>query len=178
MKILSAFFVFTFLFSEFATGQEKWFSYSTEYFSIDFPKKPDTSFQVVKSEIGDLRMDVCMYEPVKDSDANYVYSVLTTTYPDSVINSDKKDLLEDFFRNAVDGAVKNVQGKLLTEKEISLEGYPGRECRIDFQQGLAVIKMRAFLVKNRMYIVQTITDPAKEMNPAAEQFHHSFRVKY
>jgi hypothetical protein len=178
MKNLASIFVFIILCSAFVIPQHAWYSYSTKDFSIDFPKKPDTSSQTVKSEIGDLLMEICMYEPAKDSDQNFAYGIISTSYPDSLIHSDKKEKLNGFFRNAVDGGVANVEGKLLTEKEISMDGYPGREFRIDFQHGLAVIKMRAFLVKNKMFVVQTITDPAKELNIPAERFHHSFHLKH
>lgn len=112
-----------------------------------------------------------------EKDENLTYGVITTEYPDTIIHSDKKELLPVFFRGSVDGAVKNVQGKLLTEKDITLDGFPGKEIDIDYRNGLAVIKMRSYLVKNKMFILQTITKTEKFPNKSLERFMSSFSLK-
>jgi hypothetical protein len=70
-----------------------------------------------------------------------------------------------------------VHGKLLSEKIIQINGFPGREARIDFRDGLAVITMRAYLVKNKMYILQTITETKKDFNKSIGKFMDSFKLK-
>ena len=68
-------------------------------------------------------------------------------------------------------------GKLLTETEISIDEFPGREIRVNYNDGLAIIVMRCYLVHNVMYIVQTIALTEKEKNPSALKFLNSFRLK-
>lgn len=58
-----------------------------------------------------------------------------------------------------------------------MNGYPGREIRIDYQEGVAVVKMKAYLVKHKMIILQAICDPKKEGNEAAERFFAYFKMK-
>lgn len=154
-----------------------WFLLDEPSFSILFPKKPEAQVQSVKSAIGDLTMNINMYDGSKDNDENFLYGIITTEYPDSLINSDKKEKLAAFFRGSVDGAVKNVQGKLLSEKDIEMNGFPGREARVDFQNGLAIILMRSYLVHNKMYILQTITETKKEGNASVLKFYNSFKLK-
>lgn len=99
---------------------------------------------------------------------------LGSLHPDSLINSDKKEILADVFKNAVNGAVETAHGKLLNEMIIEFKGYPGREIRIDFQNGTAVITMRLYLIKNKMYMLETITVTDKDFNTSIKKFMNSF----
>jgi hypothetical protein len=93
------------------------------------------------------------------------------------MNYSKTEKLDAFFRNAIDGSVKNYHGKLLIEKIIEFEKYPGREIKVDFKEGLAIVKMRCYLIKNRMYILTTITETKKDFNQSINKFMDSFTLK-
>ena len=176
-KLLSELIIVAFLMLSFKTTND-WILFQTKGCEIYFPKKPTDQSQTVKTSIGEIKIDIYMYEvPDNEADDNHIYGLMINDYPDSLINSDKKDLLDHFFRNAVDGAVKNVQGKLLSESKIQLEGYPGREFRIDFKDGLAVIRMRVILVKNKMFMLQTIAETKKDANKSSERFMNSFKLR-
>ena len=84
-------------------NSKKWFSLeSKEYnFKIEFPAEPTANPQIVNSEIGELKLNMFIYEsPEKGNDDNLVYLVNCTEYPDSVINSDFSEILPAFFRNS------------------------------------------------------------------------------
>ncbi len=160
-------------------SQKKWFHYSSAEhgYSIDFPSKPASSVRTVDSEIGELTMTITMYDASgKTSDKNEIYMVSQTIYPDSLVNSNQKENLPGFFKNSIQGAVNNVSGKLLLEEEIEIEGYPGREVKIDYQEGLAVIQMRFYLVENRLYLLQTITKTSNLPNSSINKFMNSFQL--
>jgi len=158
-------------------NSDEWLLFKSHGFKIEFPKKPDLDSTVVNSAIGKLKMYTFMYDASENKkDENLTYGVLSTEYPDSIVNSDRTDLLPAYFRNGIDGSVKNVQGKLLSEKTIELNGFPGREIKIDYKEGLAVIKMRLYLVKNKMYIIQTITMTKNEFNKSIDRFMDSFKL--
>jgi hypothetical protein len=177
MKLIAAIFILTFLTMSFV-HVEDWYQYETKYYKILFPKKPTESSQVAKSAIGDLKLNLSIYAvPENETEDNLAYLVNETEYPDSVINSDKKDLLENFFRHSIDGAVNNVQGKLLSEKVIELNKFPGREIRADYQNGLAVITMRLYLVRNKLFLTETITDTKKDFNKSISKFMDSFELR-
>lgn len=156
----------------------EWFLFKGEGYEVAFPVKPESQTRTIPSQIGELTMSINMYDASKSDkkDDNYVYMTNSTVYPADKISSDKKDNLADVFRGAIDGAVKNVDGKLISEKEIELSGYPGREFKVDFQNGLAVISARCYLVKNRMYIAQVITETKKHPNASMDKFFNSFRI--
>jgi hypothetical protein len=165
------------LFATSFTILDDWYLFDLKDFTIEFPKKPSGSNENLNTEIGKLRMEMYMYEASNDADDNLVYSLMTLEYPDSLINSSKIEILPTLFRNAIDGGVKNVQGKLLTEKTIEINGFPGREVKVDYQNGLAIMKMRFYLIHNKMVVLQTITETSKENNLDALKFHDSFKLK-
>lgn len=159
------------------TFANDWQLFETSDFQILYPKLPSSQTQTINSVIGDLKVTGHIYNASKDTtDANLTYGVLTTEYPDTLVHSDKKEILSNFFRSATDGAVKNVNGKLISEKEIELDGFPGRDIKIDLK-GFAVMRMKAFLVKNKLYMLQTITKTEKDGNQSVEKFMNSFKLK-
>ena len=96
---------------------KKWFVLESEQYGykIEFPRKPSESPQVVNSAIGELKMNIFIYDASETGkDDNLVYMVSYTEYPDTLINSENTEILADFFRNSIDGAVTNVHGKLLS----------------------------------------------------------------
>jgi hypothetical protein len=155
---------------------DDWYLFEGPGYSMTFPKKPTESTQSVPTAIGELEMELFMYEGATDGDDNFLYGLITSVYPDSLVNSGKVELLPEFFRRSIDGAVANVKGKLLSEKNITIGGFPGREVRVDYQQGLAVIKMRVYLIHNKLFLIQTITATEKEGNQGVSRFHDSFRL--
>lgn len=179
MHLLKSFtaLVFILVFTLGFTVLSDWYLFETDNFSIEFPQKPVEKTQSLPTTIGDLKIVMWSAESKKGEDDNLVYSLMLSDYPDSLINSDKVELLDRFFRGSVDGAVNNIKGKLLSEKNIELSGFPGREARIEYANGKSIIKMKLYLVHNRMYILQTITEPGKEDNPNSFRFHDSFKIK-
>lgn len=159
------------------TFLDDWILFEGIGFKMLFPERPAAQTETIKSAVGELKMHIYMYEVADTArDENLLYGLFQTDYPDSLISSYKKDNLESFFRNSIDGAAKNGRGKILSETIIELDGYPGREVRIDFQQGLAVIRMRFYLVKNRLFILQTITITKKDFNKSIDRFMNSFKL--
>lgn len=146
-------------------------------FKIEFPEKPTEKAQSVNSAVGKLKMNMYMLEPAsKNQDENLVYLVNYTEYPEGTVDSNDKENLDGFFRNSIDGAVANVNGKLVSEKNITLGKYPGREAKVDFQNGLAVITMRIYLVNNTMYMLETICETKKDSNASITKFMDSFAL--
>lgn len=158
-------------------AQTGWYTYQNQEIRIDFPKEPKITSQSVPTAVGDIEMKIASFDGSKEGDINLAYVLISSIYPDSVVNSSKKEKLPGFFRSSIDGAVKNVNGKLISEKEIVLDGFPGRELKVDYGNGLAIISMRIYLVQNRAYFIQTISETGKEGNENALRFQHSFRLK-
>lgn len=161
------------------TAPGNWVLFKYDDYSIEFPVAPKSETKMLNSSLGELKLNFFIYDASKSNkkDDNLVYMMMSTEYPDSSINSDDKESLTEIFRNGVDGAVKRVQGKLLSEKSIEIQGFPGREIKVDYKNGMAIIKIRLYLVRNKMYMLQVITETAKESNILVEKFLNSFTLK-
>lgn len=144
--------------------------------SIQMPSQPTAQEKIVNSEIGELKTKMFFLQPANGSDENKLYGLSFADYPEGTIHSDSTNLLKDFFDNSRDQAIENVHGKLLSETIIKINGYPGRESRIDFKNGLAIIKHRTYLVKNRIYILQVITLTENSYNVSINRFLDSFKL--
>jgi hypothetical protein len=153
----------------------KTMTYKKFNFKIDFPKKPTSKPSSINSGVGKLKLNMFVYDASKDQDAqNQVYLVNYTEYPEGLVDSRDTAKLDGIFRSSIDGAAKNVNGKILSEKTISLRGFPGREVKISFQEGLDIITMRIYLVNNKMYLLETIAETAKDGNDVIARFMNSF----
>lgn len=156
-------------------SDQDWFLLKKNDFSISFPGKPSTESQTMDSDAGMVPFQLHAYEPqVSANDENYFYALAEILYPDSLINSDKTEKLDLFFRGSVEDAVKNIEGELLSEKIINIKNYPGREVRISFREGQATITMRMYLVRNKFFMLQTITKTDKTLNKSLNRFMDSF----
>lgn len=169
--IVTAFFAMSFVIAE------DWYLQETKNCKIYFPRKPEYQNQKLASAIGELSLEIYMYQSEDPKDDNLVYGLVETAYPDSTISSEvNESTLDAFWKGAVEGAVKNVQGKLISETPMDYKGFPGRELKVDYKDGVAIITMRMYLVKNRIYALQTITDPAHDNNAASKKFMSSFEL--
>src|ERR1044072_8914494 len=65
-------------------------------------------------------------------------------------------------------------GKLLSDKEISLDSFPGREVRIEKDK--RIWTLHAYIVKGRMYQLTTTEPKAKEQSPDTTKFFDSFKL--
>ena len=144
-------------------------------FSIEFPRKPEESDRKIQTEIGELNMNILMYEVGKFKDENSVYGLIYSDYPDSLVNSDFKDeYIDEFFENAIKGTVNNLKGQIIEEKRVLLSTYPGREVKISFMEGQGIMKLHVYLVKNRAYILEAGCETKNDNNKSMDRFFNSF----
>ena len=156
-----------------------WKEYTPEHgkCAVLMPGQPTIEEKIVHTELGEIKLNIFMYQPARNSDDNLIYSMSYADYPEgSSIHSDSTEILKDFFNKSRDGAIANIQGKLLSETSESIQGYPGREQRIAVKNGLAIVRFRSFLVKNRFYNLQVITPAANNFNKSINRFMNSFKL--
>jgi hypothetical protein len=142
-------------------------------FKIAFPAAPELTSQLANTALGAMTLHIAQLDVSGDSsNSNLVYMVNYTQFPDS-INSDRKDRLERFFNGSINSMVKNVQGTLLSQKEIDYKGYPGREIQVNMQ-GQATITAKLILIKKKYFNIMVMTSPKKEYNADMAKFFDSF----
>jgi hypothetical protein len=111
---------------------------------------------------------------------HHIYSIdsngISYTVSNSVFENpptQPKDIkrILDFARDMV---LTVTSGKLLSDKDISLEGFPGREVRIEKDKKIWIL--HAYIVKGRMYQLMTTEPKAKEQSPDTVKFFDSFKL--
>lgn len=143
-------------------------------FSALFPVEPTYQVQKVPSAVGELDMNMYM-ATVNDPDAdNLLYSVIRSDYPAEMFSNVNDDFISNVLDGAVNGAVNNVQGKLVSDVSISFNKFPGRSIKIETSMGLLYIN--AYLVNNSMFITQVICTPDKDNNSSIKRFQDSFEL--
>lgn len=154
---------------------EDWYLFEDEErdYSIRFPETPTTQNQVVNSDVGELDMKISMLETTEE---NAVYITIVTDYPMGVVHSSKTEMLDGIFRKAIDGGMSRVNGKLLSETKIDLDGFEGRLAKVNVENGLAVITMKLYLIGSRLYILQTAYETGKDNSMDMNRFFDSFKV--
>jgi hypothetical protein len=152
--------------------------YETDDYVINFPSPYVQSSQTLASSLGPLIMKIISYEPSPNlNDSNYVYMILESSYPDSTIHSDKTEMLDDFFNASINGVVQNVKGRLIKVTKGLTGKFPNRTVEVDYQNGLAIIRITMILRESKLMMIQTITNTKNYPNADIILFVNSFRLK-
>lgn len=147
-------------------------------FQIEMPDLPAFSSQQHTTALGDINMNVFMHEADADIDDNILYMISYTDYPVAKINGETMDkaALGQYYKDAVQGSVNNLDGVLKSEKTIDIFGHEGREIIVNYMENQAIMRMQILLVKNRMYAIQAIALAGKEGNDDQNRFFNSFEL--
>lgn len=164
-----------FLLSFGAVSAQNWEKYKAEdlAFVAYYPNTPERTVQKVSTAVGELDMHMIMYSPTS-GDENAVYSVIRSDYPEEQFKDADEDYNASVLDGAVNGAVTNVQGKLVYDNVVKFNGYPGRSFKISMQGGF--IYINAYLVENSMFITQVICLTNNDKNDSIERFLNSFEL--
>lgn len=137
-----------------------------------FTLKTDT----VETAIGELVYHTYYLAPQKDNAENEVYMVSYTDYPAGAIHPDSTALITELFEETQAAAVSSVRGELMFSQEGFQNELPFRYWRIDYLNGHASIRTKAYVDVDRFYIVQTVTKRKYGMNHSTDRFIDSFRI--
>jgi hypothetical protein len=143
-------------------------------FGIRVPGFMVEKVDTMKTQLGEMAYHTYFFQsPVKTSD-NLFYMVSYCDYPEGSVHADSTELLEEFFDVTAKESAFSITGELVYSNPWDWNGYPGRIWRVDYLQGEAIIKTRAFLVENRYFTMQTIMLKDKSLNASSKQFFDSF----
>jgi hypothetical protein len=136
-------------------------------FSILLPGEPERMVQKVDTPFGAL--ELIMYQA---GSKKIGFMVGYADYPQKMFESaDIEKMLDD----ARDGAVQNIQGKLIDEKVLDFHGNPGRELEIKVPNK-ATIKSRIILIGTRLYQVMVVSESKSALRKNCPKFFESFKV--
>ena len=154
---------------------EEFKSYEGRFRAL-FPGEPSLNVDTVETAVGKLIYHVFYYQEPADSADNLIYMVSYCDYPEGALPVDSVELINDFFEVTIQSSADAVEGELIYSTERNYLAHPGRFWRINYQNGRAVIKTRAFLVGRRYYALQTATFRERSLNPSSDKFIDSIRI--
>jgi hypothetical protein len=139
-------------------------------FSIVAPYALQETSQSVNTEAGTIEVHMFIAEQGQEA-----WLVGYSDYPEEIVQASDPEAI---LAGARDGAVANVNGQLVSDTEISLDGYPGREFSASVTQNGQdfVLRQRVFLVGNRLYQMVVIVPKGTESSTEVEDFLHSFQL--
>lgn len=145
----------------------KEFSSAEGRFSILFPGAPTEKAVTVNSEFGQRESHIFTLKTMAE------YSVSYTDHPTDLESSDRA---REGLKGALYHVVARHKGQILEEKEIDLDGHPGRRIKVQLANG-QLYWHEEFFVGNRNYQIIFITRDAGAP-PAVLKFHNSTAAKF
>lgn len=158
-------------FTGFAVSQgEAWKPLTSQEgrFSLLMPGAPKEQSQEVATPAGTIKMTMYVLEQGESA-----WFATFNDYPAEVI---QKADAETLLNGARDGAIGTVQGKLLAEKKIAIDTYPGRELEFEAQGGAFLARSRIYLVKERLYQIMILSPKAQGLPKDTGKFLDSFKL--
>jgi hypothetical protein len=153
-------------------SRSAWEEFTSEKgrFSILMPGKPKSQIIPVSTQIGTINVHA-----LKANTGGFTYMVGYADYPEAIVQSAMPGAM---LSGARDGAVANVQGKLIDERAVSLRIYPGRELKIEATEGsrMVMIQARIYLVNTRFYQVMVIGAKDRFSESNADAYLDSFKL--
>ncbi len=152
-------------------GKVEWkpFSPKDGAFTVQLPATPEEHKKPIATPQGML--DLIYYEAeVPGRDGKLLVGF--TEFPAASIKAGSEDKRLDHAR---DGAVASTKGKLVREKSLLLDGYPGRELEIEIE-GKARVIVRMYAVKNRLYQLVAAGNPEFVDSADAAKFLTSLKL--
>lgn len=153
-------------------GGTKWETVSEGGLTVQMPGKPTKQTQTAPSPVGPLSVNMLMVD--KGSEA---YMTAYNEFPAEAAKrvSDPKSLLD----NGRDGALRNLSGKLVSERPVTLGGHPGREIVGEgTTQGREVaFTARIYWASPRLIQVIYMREKSKAESPDGKKFLESLQIQ-
>ncbi|MFB1480223.1 hypothetical protein [Corallococcus sp. RDP092CA] len=140
---------------------------ATEGFTIGMPTEPQVERKQVP--LGANTVNTAAFS--SRTEDGTIYSISTADYPERLVASRPPEAL---LNEGKDGLVKQVQGTIKEEADITLDGYPGKSYTVS-SPVVGEVKARNFLVGPRLYTLLVIYNP-NHPNTTADTFLTSLKL--
>lgn len=151
---------------------EPWQQIDTAEFSIRLPAGTERSEQTLQTAAGDIQVIAWLH-----STSSFAVGLMYSDFPENLPLRPPELTLDD----ARDGALANVEAKLVREEKVSLEGpdgkqWPGRSFQGRSEQGVAYTSI-AYLVGRRLYQFIAVHRAEDPTPPSHAEMVASFKLK-
>jgi len=152
-----------------AAAQEwKPYNFDECHCSAQFPGTPQVRTTPVRTNLGNLDAKMATLEVPEG-----FYAIMFVDYPK---DRPTKSTPDDILTGVREGQVANLKGKLVSETKITMNGFPGRELRIE-APGDLVLFSRVYLAKERLYQSLAVTPKKREGSADVKKFLDSLKFE-
>lgn len=182
-KIFLSLFITTFLLSGYSTvkvvqpnpplliAQSIWKPFSSQEggFTILMPGNPKEQNRTVTTKLGSIPIKT--FSVIRQNEA--LYGVGYSDLPgNSSLNSSE---INELLTGIASGFAEGSRGKIVSQQNIRLGNFQGREIRLRLERGVIAIG-RMYLVNKRLYQVVVATNKERNLTKSIEGFFRSFRL--
>jgi hypothetical protein len=147
-------------------GNWKEFSSAEGKYKVMMPGTPKETTQA--SPAGPIK-----FHTVEEKNGAYVVNFTDITGT----ASEPPEKIDQRLDGARQGAAGNVQGKVVKEDKITLEGkYPGRDIQIELPNDKGLIRVRMYFVNGRLYQVMAVGTKSWTGSGDVQKFLDSFAL--
>jgi hypothetical protein len=139
-------------------------------FSIVFPGQPKTRIQPTEAPGITFTLHLIQLTTFAE------YSVMYADYPESISDRDPA-VAQGVLDDGLAGAVAEVHSKLLSVKEISIDGHSGR-LYAERMPGGEVLRGKTFLVDNRLFQIAITTPKEEGVDAETVNFYKQTATKF
>ena len=165
--------------SDLSEKQESWKVFSPEDvpFSFALPtEEMKTESKELETEKGIIKMHMFGYEPTEEDSPVKIYmTAFTSTVNGENSETSTKEELKVFFDESQAGMESRYGKEMDIAKDITLQGYPGRDYQTSFMGGLAQVYVRTLLVKDGLIVMQIFESSDAETK--RRKYFDSLKIK-
>ncbi len=143
-------------------------------FKISFPTKPEIIKQSSETEYGKINTYSFKSEPKNDD--NLSYEVHYLEYPESFTDTLNTKSTHALFNGTQTTNINSENIELTSSYNIKILGHLGREYRWKDNITSELMRVRLYMVSNRMYILIVKTNGKNNFNVGINQFFESFEL--
>ncbi len=142
-------------------------------YSIKLPGKPEHSSLVEPTAVGDITIELDVYE----ESATKVYLVGYNDYPSGIFDNVTDEERNEALDNAIGGSTGALGLDLIEEEtELELDGIKGKMVKAKSSSNSFHAHYKVYLHKNRLYQVAILRDGSYPVGEKSEAFFSSFKI--
>jgi hypothetical protein len=152
-------------------AQSIWKPFSSKEggFRVLMPGTPTQEQRTTKTQMGAFPTNT--FSVIREQEAGYVVGYLD--FPKNLsLNSRNQN---QYLTAVATGFAQGAGGRLVSQRNIRLRNLPGKEIRLQFEQGV-IGRGRMFLDNKRLYVAIAITDKESSLTKSIQGFLDSFQL--
>ena len=160
-------------------GQKNWKIYQNKEgrFSILVPSKLKREVDMIEST-SEVKVKLISFYFYDESYPTSAFCISYYDLPRELINTMTTDQM---LESIMVGAASNVNGEIIIERKINLNGYPGAEFVVEvasYKPKDSTVKSRVYIVRNRIYSLAVTSIKGTLSNYVQDKYLDSLKLMY